>query len=68
MPWLDAATLRRARTNPVQVNLADLIGIAEAVSVRLGGAWPDGFLDDLACEGLTIFRDADQWCVGPLSD
>lgn len=69
MPPIDIATLKAARTGSVAISIFKALNFHEALTARLTEKIPEWFHNELASEGLTIFKDrSGQWYIEPLNE
>lgn len=69
MPSIDVATLKAARTGSVAISIFKALNLHEALTACLTETIPEWFQNELASEGLTIFKDrSGQWYLEPLDE
>ena len=65
----DEDLLRQARRGAIEVSLRDLLGDYDALTAVLSDKVPTWLDEELACEGLQIYRERHgAWILAPLDD
>jgi hypothetical protein len=65
----DTDLLRQARRDALEVCLLDLLGSLDAVTAVLSDSVPARLEEELACEGLQIYRERfGAWVLAPLDE